>query len=40
MLFVQEGVYFENQQKPEVERVEFDLDAHGYSLCITDQQKM
>lgn len=29
-------INFENSQKPEVERVEFDLDVHGYSLCITD----
>lgn len=29
-------INFENPQKPEVERVEFDLDVHGYSLCITD----
>lgn len=27
---------FANPADPMVERVEFDLDAHGYSLCITD----
>lgn len=27
---------FANPQEPVVERIEFDLDAHGYSLCITD----
>ena len=27
---------FANPADPVVERVEFDLDAHGYSLCITD----
>ena len=27
---------FANPSDPVVERVEFDLDAHGYSLCITD----
>lgn len=27
---------FANPGDPVVERVEFDLDAHGYSLCITD----
>ena len=29
-------INFANPAEPEVERVEFDLDAHGYSLCITD----
>lgn len=27
---------FANPEKPVVNRVEFDLDGHGYSLCITD----
>lgn len=27
---------FANPEKPVVNRVEFDLDRHGYSLCITD----
>lgn len=27
---------FANPAQPVVERVEFDLDGHGYSLCITD----
>lgn len=27
---------FANPEKPIVNRVEFDLDGHGYSLCITD----
>ncbi len=29
-------INFANPGDPIVERVEFDLDAHGYSLCITD----
>lgn len=29
-------INFANPGDPVVERVEFDLDAHGYSLCITD----
>lgn len=29
-------INFANPSDPVVERVEFDLDAHGYSLCITD----
>ncbi|MCM1181179.1 MAG: galactokinase [Clostridium sp.] len=27
---------FEHPENPVVNRIEFDLDAHGYSLCITD----
>ena len=27
---------FANPEKPLVKQVEFDLNAHGYSLCITD----
>lgn len=27
---------FENPNKPIVEKIEFDMEKHGYSLCITD----
>ena len=29
-------INFANPAEPVVERIEFDLDSHGYSLCITD----
>ena len=29
---------FENIDKPLVEKIEFDMDKYGYSLCITDTQ--